>query len=176
MAMDTSKVVSAEPNQVACNQAHCHDCRLRSCDASIRSLLAKGRNVLRFRRNHTDELPPPGNLSSRFPYETFRRYYYDRPYNVGQIRIESDSTRKNRALPYSNQIFRDVFLQFDERILEKLAEDVESPTLTSGDHSILHDKSLEYVDWREYRRARLKWLDQKRNESAEELPSPHRMN
>ena len=121
---------------------------------------------------------PNGDLSQRFPYDTFRFYYYDRPYNSFQIDgrrqeflLQSDS----RQLPYNRQVFRDVYQQMQHQILNsRFLEhgDLGADWIESDDEQISRDGNFEFVDWRTHFQARRSWNQKEMQVQAEQGLEP----
>ncbi|PQO43079.1 hypothetical protein [Blastopirellula marina] len=61
----------------------------------------------------------PGNMRQHFPYEAAPHfYYYFRPYNAAQIapqQVVAESWVSNPRLPYSNDVFDEVYRDFDAK-------------------------------------------------------------
>lgn len=103
-------------------------------------------------------IAPPGNLSPRYPYSTWRTYYYDRPYNADHVVRAQREIPVNPAAPYSNQAMDDVFRQVEQRAWDRHRASLDS--LSPADESIRafqQDGFLEFTDWQKHREQRLGW-------------------
>ncbi|MEZ6099183.1 MAG: hypothetical protein R3E01_09445 [Pirellulaceae bacterium] len=111
-------------------------------------------------------------MSPRYPYDTLRLCYYDRPYNAHHVEQElgiASFGRGTRALPYSNDFFEEVMQRFAVRVEEAAEQDQLFDTENSVKAAGLnHDKYLEYVDWQLHRDARLNW--ERSHPRVEQLP------
>ncbi len=99
-----------------------------------------------------------GNLSPRYPYSTWRTYYYDRPYNADHVVRAQQEVPVNPAAPYSNQAMEDIFRQAEQRAWERYRAQLHS--LSPADDSLRvfqQDGYLEFTDWQKHRDQRLRW-------------------
>lgn len=128
--------------------------------------------VARLQCQHAVHQLPPGGLPPRYPYDTWRMYYYDRPYNVGQTNrapLSGIDEPADQALPYSNKVFDDVARNvesqaWDELVRSSFYEDGEKDRVDS----LTKDRYIEYVDWSKHRAARVQWEQQ--GHKTEQLP------
>ena len=104
-------------------------------------------------------LAPTGDLSARMPCQSFNINYYRRPYSPGHLH-EHLSYREHSSefhnQPYSNDAFRGIYQSVERQALNRFQETAESRP-TGRSEIVIRDKALEFNDWSEYRRARIKW-------------------
>lgn len=118
---------------------------------------------------------PVGDLHQRFPYESLRFYYYNRPYNSfntsGSQQLQVLGGGPSNHL-FSREVFRQVYQNAEQQIIdsrfldyaesaEALGSPIESPV-----EQVARDKNFEFVDWREHYHAR---LESERQQAALEL-------
>ncbi|MCA9262818.1 MAG: hypothetical protein KDA60_03175 [Planctomycetales bacterium] len=134
---------------------------------------------------HCGHVFPPGTMSQHFPYDATRRYYYDRPYNAGQVEqhlMMLGESELPRWLPYSNRVFTEAAERAEERYAAELQQRTYFINSEQTDpSSYLKDRPLEFVDWQRHRVARLKWEREKQRDNErksstrrESLPEPDR--
>lgn len=119
-------------------------------------------------------IAPPGNLSPRYPYSTWRTYYYDRPYNADHVVRAQQEVPVNPAAPYSNHAMEDVFRQAEQRAWERQRAQLHS--LSPADDSLRifqQDGYLEYTDWQKHRAQRLRW-EAEAGDASSLLPADHK--
>ncbi|MCA9138865.1 MAG: hypothetical protein KDB00_18970 [Planctomycetales bacterium] len=102
---------------------------------------------------------PPGTLCPRYPYETFRMYYYRRPYNASHLEQHmTDTNRVNPSndIPYASPWFSEIYKRIETESVEERLSGGRSDPETKRD-LLVKDKVLEFVDWKRHRQARLQW-------------------
>ncbi|TWU06065.1 hypothetical protein [Stieleria varia] len=125
-------------------------------------------------------LVPTGDLAPRIPHDSFQIYYYDRPYSP--LHVGEHWTGAGKAgephQPYNTDHFRDIYESVEREFMTNglttnglttnglTTNGLTTNGLTTNGEDgmqdqvrevVTRDKSLEYVDWRAYRRVRLIW-------------------
>lgn len=103
---------------------------------------------------------PRGDMLPRLPYETFGFYYYRRPYSPGHIghhQMEAQSAVSLPSQPYAASSLQKVYRDVERRALDKNEFTASGSNVAEGDDRLRRDRALEFVDWRRYRSARLRW-------------------
>ena len=155
LAWCSSASVAQQPEYTYQATSHCA-CS-QCCQGSYRSAAFSD-----FKQLHASS-PPPGNMTQRYPYDTWRMYYYDRPYNAHQVdqrTQELTATTNTFALPYSNRVFEDVFTQMEDNLMDHYLGYNSNPTNVNPEpamQQVWRDKFLEYSDWHDHRNSRIQW-------------------
>ncbi len=114
---------------------------------------------------------PTGDLHQRYPYQTFKFYYYNRPYssfNTSSLQPGAPYGIRSQHL-YSREVFRQVYQDAEQQILDSRFLDSQfldyyaeprgtrdSP-IESPEEQVARDKNFEHVDWLRHYRARHEW-------------------
>ena len=160
VAASSQHVAKDSPYAMACD---CQRSNCRKCQSLV--------DVVELARpDISNREHPNGGMSPRYPYETERFYYYQRPYNSQHVskKIESvinGPTQHTATRPYSNGV------------AEALNKQGERNLAASGP-DLVEDGFLEYVDWRDHQAARVEWEANQpapSNQNARYSPPPRRL-
>lgn len=107
-------------------------------------------------------------MSPRYPYDTERFYYYQRPYNSEHV-----SQRKQQSILSGNgQIESRPYSNWVAKSLNKQGE----KNLAAAGSNLVEDGFLEYVDWRDHQSARIQWESHQPNQIQHDARRPQRSN
>lgn len=159
----TSSSTCSCAHSTGCNQCSGagdrYGCRRTRC-ASCESWIEKARPDISNRQH------APGNMSPRYPYDTERFYYYQRPYNSEHV-----SQRKQQSILSGNgQIETRPYSNWVAKSLNKQGE----KNLAAAGSNLVEDGFLEYVDWRDHQSARIQWESHQPNQIQHDARLPQR--
>ncbi|MFK7770270.1 MAG: hypothetical protein AB8B55_23875 [Mariniblastus sp.] len=141
-----------------------------TCNCQMQGCRSCERLAQRIRPDISNRQHAPGNMSPRYPYETERFYYYQRPYNSNHVSNKNNESMMNgngqqvHSRPYSNSTLQ---------ALNKQGE----KNLAAYGPELVEDGFLEFADWRDHKKARLEWESNQppvQKNARLALPQPNR--
>ncbi|MCC9602736.1 hypothetical protein LOC67_19475 [Stieleria sp. JC731] len=111
---------------------------------------------------------PVGDLHPRYPYDAMQLDYYHRPYSPHHVSQHyGQPSFAETKHPYQTRHLKSIYAEIEKEVIDIRPETLRRASTETTEQILKKDRPLEFVDWRDHERARVRWERQQEGRSSD---------